>query len=548
VRTSDQIAEMLSGYGVSHFFFVPVILPETVKRMSQRGILPVMTHGEKAAAYMADGYARISRKVGVCGAQAIGSTNLAAGLRDAYMARAPIVALSGEPDAEISYRNLYQDLDDHGAFEAVTKWNARVPGPSRFPDLLRQAFRSATSGVPRPVHLGVVGRTGNPGDSPAEGVTRAEPRYGTTPGDRPMAAEPSVAAAVELLAAARRPVILAGNGVARSGAARELIALAEQLRIPVVMTLNGLATIGFDHPLYGGVAGEYGADFANAILLRADVLLVAGSSLGSMTTRNWSLIPADARIIQVDIDGAEIGRNFECAVPMVGDVGAVIAQLTAAASGQAPAEWAAEVADIRADWRAAVQESESSGAVPMRPERLFSMLCDEAAADAVIVGDTGHTAAWTARHIRLSGRQSIVRAAGSLGWGLPASLGVKCACPDREVICVTGDAGFFYHVGELETARRYGLKVIVVVNNNTSMNQETFFWDPDSADQRKNWQFHDSDLAEITKGFGCHGARVDDPADFAAALDKARASGLPAVIDVRTDIAVVAPKSLGPTL
>ena len=548
MRTSDQIAEMLSGYGVSHFFFVPVILPETVKRMSQRGILPVMTHGEKAAAYMADGYARISRKVGVCGAQAIGSTNLAAGLRDAYMARAPIVALSGEPDAEISYRNLYQDLDDHGAFEAVTKWNARVPGPSRFPDLLRQAFRSATSGVPRPVHLGVVGRTGNPGDSPAEGVTRAEPRYGTTPGDRPMAAEPSVAAAVELLAAARRPVILAGNGVARSGAARELIALAEQLRIPVVMTLNGLATIGFDHPLYGGVAGEYGADFANAILLRADVLLVAGSSLGSMTTRNWSLIPADARIIQVDIDGAEIGRNFECAVPMVGDVGAVIAQLTAAASGQAPAEWAAEVADIRADWRAAVQESESSGAVPMRPERLFSMLCDEAAADAVIVGDTGHTAAWTARHIRLSGRQSIVRAAGSLGWGLPASLGVKCACPDREVICVTGDAGFFYHVGELETARRYGLKVIVVVNNNTSMNQETFFWDPDSADQRNNWQFHDSDLAEITKGFGCHGARVDDPADFAAALDKARASGLPAVIDVRTDIAVVAPKSLGPTL
>lgn len=548
MQTSDQIAEMLSGYGVSHFFFVPVILPETVKRMSQRGILPVMTHGEKAAAYMADGYARISRKVGVCGAQAIGSTNLAAGLRDAYMARAPIVALSGEPDAEISYRNLYQDLDDHGAFEAVTKWNARVPGPSRFPDLLRQAFRSATSGVPRPVHLGLVGRTGNPGDSPAEGVTRAERRYGTAPGDRPMAAEPSVAAAVELLAAARRPVILAGNGVARSGAARELVALAEQLRIPVVMTLNGLATIAADHPLYGGVAGEYGADFANAILLRADVLLVAGSSLGSMTTRNWSLIPADARIIQVDIDGAEIGRNFECAVPMVGDVGAVIAQLTAAASGQAPAEWAAEVADIRADWRAAVQESESSGAVPMRPERLFSMLCDEAAADAVMVGDTGHTAAWTARHIRLSGRQSIVRAAGSLGWGLPASLGVKCACPDREVICVTGDAGFFYHVSELETARRYGLKVIVVVNNNTSMNQETFFWDPDSADQRKNWQFHDSDLAEIARGFGCHGARVDDPADFAAALDKARASGLPAVIDVRTDIAVVAPKSLGPAL
>jgi acetolactate synthase I/II/III large subunit len=550
VQTSDQIAEMLAAYGVSHFFFVPVILPETIKRMSRRGILPVMTHGEKAAAYMADGYARISRRVGVCGAQAIGSTNLAAGLRDAYMARTPIVALSGETDARNAYRNLYQDLDDHGAFEAVTKWNAHVPGPSRFPDLLRQAFRSASSGVPRPVHLGLAGRTGNPGDSPAEGITRAEPRYGTSPSDRPMAEQSSVAAGLELLAGARRPVILGGNGVARSGAARELVALAEHLGIPVVMTLNGLATIGFDHPLYAGVVGEYGADFANAILLRADVVLVAGSSLGSMTTRSWSLIPPDAQIIQVDIDGAEIGRNFECTVPMVGDVGAVIGQLTAAASrqGAAPAEWAAEVADIRTAWRATVRESETSDAVPIRPERLFSMISDEMAADAIMVGDTGHTAAWTARHIRLSARQSIVRAAGSLGWGLPASLGVKCACPDREVICVTGDAGFFYHISELETARRYGLKVIVVVNNNTSMNQEAFFWDAGSADQEKNWQFHDADLAEIARGFGCHGARVDDPADFAAALDKARGSGLPAVIDVRTDIAVAAPQSLGPAL
>jgi acetolactate synthase I/II/III large subunit len=552
VQTSDQIAEMLSAYGVSHFFFVPVILPEAVKRMSEHGILPVMTHGEKAAAYMADGYARISRRVGVCGAQAIGSTNLAAGLRDAYMARTPVVALSGVPDERTAYRNLYQDVDDHGAFEAVTKWNARVPGPSRIPDLLRQAFRTASSGVPRPVHLGLAGRTGNMGDTPAEGVTRAEARYGRAPSDRPLAEASSVAAAVALLGQARRPVILAGNGVARSGAARELVTLAERLRIPVVTTLNGLATIGSDHRLYGGVVGDYGADFANKILLRADVVLVAGSALGSMTTRNWTLIPAAARIIQVDIDGGEIGRNFECAVPMVGDVGAVLRQLTdaatAAPASQAPAEWAAEVAGIRAGWRAEVEPIETSGAVPVRPERLFAMIGAEMAADGVVVGDTGHVGAWSARHLRLTGRQSIVRAAGSLGWGLPASLGVKCACPDREVICLTGDAGFYYHLSELETARRYGLKVIVVVNNNTSMNQEAFLWDKDSADQVTNWQFHDTGLAEIARGFGCHGARVDDPADFAAALDKARASGLPAVIDVRTDRAVMSPPSFGPAL
>src|SRR6185437_8274047 len=519
-------------------FFVPVVLPETVKRMPGRGILPVMTHGEKAAAYMADGYARISRKVGVCGAQAIGSTNLAAGLRDAYMARTPVIALSGVPSAQTAYRNLYQDVDDHGAFAAVTKWHATVPGPARFPDLLRQAFRSATSGVSRPVHLALAGRTGNMGDSVAEGVTRAEPRYGTAPADRPLADASSVAAAVRLLAAAQRPVILAGNGVARSGAARELVALAEQLRIPVVMSLNGMATIGIDHPLYGGVVGEYGADSANRILLRADVVLVAGSSLGSMTTRTWSLIP----------EGAEIGRNFECAVPVVGDAGAVIGQLAAAASSQASADWIAEVADIKTAWRDEVHGGETSGAVPIRPERLFRMVGEEMADDAVVVGDTGHVGAWSARHLRLSSRQSIVRAAGSLGWGLPASLGVKSACPDREVICVTGDAGFFYHISELETARRYGLNVIVVVNDNTSLNQEQFLWDADTADQDKNWRFHDSDLVAIARGFGCHAARVDDPGDFAGALDKARASGLPAVIDVRTDPAVTSPQSYGPAL
>ncbi len=546
MQTSDQIAGMLVDYGVTHFFFVPVILPETLKRMSARGILPIMTHGEKAAAYMADGYARVSRKVAVCGSQAIGSTNLAAGLRDAYMARTPIVALSGAPDASTSYRNLYQDVDDRGAFDAVTKWNAVVPDPGRFPDLLRQAFRSASSGVPRPVHLSLAGRTGNPGDSPAVGDGRAEPRYGIAPSARPMAEISSVTAALELLARARRPVILAGNGVARSGAARDLVAFAEQVRVPVVLTLNGIATIGYEHPLYGGVVGEYGADFANAILMRADVVLVAGSSLGSMTTRSWSLIPDDALIIQVDIDGAEIGRTFECAVPVVGDLRAVIGQLSGTATSQAPEQWLADVAELRAEWRQSVRASETADSLPMRPERLFTLVSEELADTGILVGDTGHVGAWAARHVRLSSQQTMVRAAGSLGWGLPASLGVKCAYPDREVICVTGDAGFFYHLSELETARRYGLRVIVVVNNNLSMNQEAIFWDQGSADQEKNWQFHDADLAEIARGFGCYGARVDDPADFAAALDKARSSELPAVIDVRTDISVVAPQSLGP--
>ncbi|HXZ64254.1 MAG TPA: thiamine pyrophosphate-binding protein, partial [Streptosporangiaceae bacterium] len=344
MQTSEQIADMLRGYGVSHFFFVPVILPEAMKRMSSIGITPVMCHGEKAAAYMADGYARASGRVGVCGAQAIGSSNLAAGLRDPYMAWVPVVALSGVPSAATRHRNLYQDVDDHGAFESVTKWTGHVPDDSRFPDLLRQAFRTAASPACRPVHLEIAGATGATGDAPAAGHGRAEARYGHAPSDRPQADPASVARALSVLAAAQRPVVLAGNGVARSGAAAAVREFAEAAGVPVVMSLNGMATLPYQHPLYHGVVGHYGADGANRVLLEADVVVVLGSSLGSMTTGNWTLIPEGAAIIQVDARGEEIGRNFPVEVPLVADVRAAAGQLAAGVSAKAPRTWLDRVA------------------------------------------------------------------------------------------------------------------------------------------------------------------------------------------------------------
>ena len=537
---------MFKAYGVSHFFFVPVILPETLKRMSADGITPIGCHGEKAAVYMADGYARVTGRVGVCGSQAIGSSNLAAGLRDPYLARVPIVALSGSPSAANRHRNLYQDVDDHGAFEAVTKWNGHVPDPSRFPDLLRQAFRAAASPACRPVHLEIAGRTGNPGDSPAEGQGYAEQRYGTAPSDRPYADPAALGQALAVLGRAQRPVILAGNGVARSGAEAAVRALAEKTGTPVVTSLNGMSTLPFDHPLYGGVVGEYGADGANKLIAEADAILVLGSSLGSMTTHSWTLIPAGAQIVQADIEGQEIGRNFPVEVALVADIRAVAKQLAGGASFTVPRHWRERLGQLRAQWQAEVADAENSAARPIRPEWLFARVGREMADGGVLVGDTGHVGAWSARHVQLREGQRMIRAAGSLGWGLPAAIGAKCAVGDREVICLTGDAGFYYHIGELETARRYGLNVIVVVNNNLCMNQEAVFWDAGNADQEKNWIFSDVSFADVARGFGCHGERVDDPADFAPALEKARASGLPAVIDVRTDPSVVAPLAYRP--
>jgi acetolactate synthase-1/2/3 large subunit len=548
MKTSEQIATMLEQYGVTHFFFVPVILPETLKRMPERGITPVMTHGEKAAAYMADGYARVSGRVGVVGAQAIGSSNLAAGLRDPYMARVPIVALSGGPNATNRHRNLYQDVDDRGAYDTVTKWHADVPDESRLPDLLRQAFREASTGCSRPVHLSLAGRTGNPGDTAARGDGRAEPRYGSAPSSRPLAEPELVAQALDVLARAERPVILAGNGVARSGAEQALLALARAAGAPVVSSLNAISTVPHDDPLYGGVVGEYGADFANRILVEADAVLVVGSSLGSMTTRSWTLIRPDAAVVQVDIHGEEIGRTFEVAVPLVGDARSVLVQLADAGGFKAPAAWLDRASQLRADWLGEVGPGERSDATPIRPDRLIVLATENAADDAIFVGDTGHIGAWSARHAKLRAGQTMIRAAGSLGWGLPAAIGAQCAAPGREVICLTGDAGVYWHIAELETAKRYGLDIIVVVNNNSAMNQEATFWDAGAADQVKNWVFEDVDFAAVARGFGCHGATVTDAAAFPAALAAARRSGLPALLDVRTDVDVVAPVSHGPAL
>jgi acetolactate synthase I/II/III large subunit len=236
------------------------------------------------------------------------------------------------------------------------------------------------------------------------------------------------------------------------------------------------------------------------------------------------------------------------AVPLEGDARSVLTQLAEAGGFTAPTAWLERAQQLKAEWLAEVGPGERSDATPIRPDRLMVLATELAAEDAVFVGDTGHIGAWAARHAKLRAGQTMVRAAGSLGWGLPAAVGAQCAAPDREVICLTGDAGVYWHIAELETAKRYGLNIIVVVNNNSSMNQEASFWDTGAADQVRNWVFEDVDFAAVARGFGCHGEKVTDAAEFPAALAAARASGLPALLDVRTDVDVVAPVSHGPAL
>src|SRR5215470_15704032 len=246
---AQLLADMLQGYGVSHVFHVPAVLRRTFAEMERRtSIKRIHTHGEKSAAYMADGYARACGRPGVCMAQVIGALNLAAGLRDAYLAHSPVIAFTGGRDPQTKFRKVYQEVDDVPAFEPVTKLNATVDAVERFPDMVRQAFRVAVSGSPGPVHLQFRGNEGQVDAEEAEMEPLVEREFAQIPPFRPEPEIERCRAAVKLIQEAERPVIVAGGGVRASGSAKELVAFAEALGVPVATSLNGKDSIPGNHP------------------------------------------------------------------------------------------------------------------------------------------------------------------------------------------------------------------------------------------------------------------------------------------------------------
>src|SRR5437879_2343905 len=287
---AQALADMLQGYGVTHVFMVPAVLRRTLAEMERRtSIKRIHTHGEKAAAYMADGFARACGRPGICMAQVVGALNLAAGLRDAYLAHSPVIAFTGGRDPKTKFRRVYQEVDDVPAFEPVTKLNATVDAVERFPDMVRQAFRVAVSGSPGPVHLQFRGNEGQVDAEEAELEPLIEDRFARVPPFRPEPGRESVLAALKLLQEAERPVLVAGGGVRWSGAASVLVALAERLQIPVATSLNGKDAIPGNHPLSAGVVGSYSRESANRVVNNADLVCFVGSETAGMTTHVWTV-------------------------------------------------------------------------------------------------------------------------------------------------------------------------------------------------------------------------------------------------------------------
>ena len=547
------IAETFQAYGITHVFFMPVIIQQALFEMERLGIRRIMAHGEKAAAYMADGYARTSKRVGVCMSQSVGAANLAAGLQDPFLASSPVMAITGRRPQADQHRHSYQEIDHTEPFNAVTKYNVLVNSAEQLPEYLRQGFRAATSGTPGPVHLDFEGTTGATiANAEADFSVTVDEPFAMVPPFRPEPSMELVRQAAQVISQARQPVIVAGGGVVASGAQREVVELAEMLSIPVATSLNAKGTIPENHPLYVGVCGNYSRWCANRVVSEADLVIYLGSSTGSMVTNEWTVPAPGTPIVQIDINAAELGRSYPAQAALQGDAQASIRKLIEAMEPLGPrTEWGNRTRQLVNEWRDEVASHVNSDTAPMRPERLCKELSDFLPADSILVSDTGHAGIWTSTMLDLNQPdQSYIRCAGSLGWSFPAAMGAKCAAPDRPVLCFTGDGGFWYHLTELETAVRYGINTVTVVNNNHSLNQEKrgneVTYGGQTAGSDELWMLSDVDFAKVAETMGCFGIRVEQPSELQGALEQAFASGKPAVVDVVTDIAGIAPRAWSP--
>ena len=536
------IAETLSGYGVTHAFWVETILRRSLMEMETLGIRRVLTHSEKGAAYMADGYARVAGRPSICMAQSVGAANLAAGLQDSFLGGSPVIALTGFKPPLAQYRHAYQEIHHQVMFDPVTKWNVRVDTVEQLPHLLRQAFREATSGAPGPVHLDLLGFAGELIESAeADLEVIVEEPFTRAPAFRPEPEKGSIEEATRFLETAERPVIVAGGGVITSGATLEVLTLAERLSIPVATTLNGKGVLSDRHSLNVGIVGSYSQGCANGIVSGADLVLFIGSRTGDQETHGWTVPKPGASVIQIDIDPRELGRNYSNRVPLWGDAKVTVRRLAEGVRRQVTASrWADQARSLMQEWRSKVEPLRQSAAIPIRPERLCKELTELLPANAVLVADTGFAAVWTGTMVDFNHPgQRLIRCAGSLGWAFPAALGVKCAAPERPVICFTGDGGFWYHLSELETASRCDIRTVTVVNNNSALGQCRILIKAAYGYQPGKWEemtrFQEVNFARIAEEMGCFGIRVEKPGEIRGALEQALQADRPAVVEIITD-------------
>jgi acetolactate synthase-1/2/3 large subunit len=540
-RTGAQVmCEALLREGVEVVFGIPGgaimpfyhALPEYRDRLHH-----VLCRHEQGAGHAAEGYARASGRVGVCVATSgPGATNLLTPIADAWMDSTPLVAITGQVSSAVLGSDAFQETDITGITLPVTKHNYLVRDVEDLPRVFREAFHIASTGRPGPVLVDVTKDAQLARTTPRWEVELELPGYRPTYEGSPR----QVAEAARLLAAAERPLILAGNGVVWSGAAAELRELAERTGIPVATTLHGKGAFPEDHPLALGMAGMHGWVHVNRAIQECDVLLNVGGRFDDRVTGKASTFAPRAQVIHVDIDPSEIGKNVAVAVPIVGDAREVLRALLAELPSRDASGWVAHIRGLqrvhepRQGYR---KRPEGTALLPHDVYDALDALIRERG-DAVVVTDVGQHQMWAAQLIEWREPRSHITSggAGTMGFAVPAALGAALARPDRTIWVVCGDGGFQMTNQELATLRQENVRnVKVAIVNNGYLGMVRQWQELFEGRRYSGTPLSGPDFARLAEAYGVRGMTVEHTADVAGALRDAWDHDGCVVIDFRVE-------------
>lgn len=543
ITGAEAAVRMLDLHGVKHVFGLcgDTSLPfyDALARLDH-GIEHILTRDERHAAYMADAYARVTGRPGVCeGPSGGGATYILPGVVEANESSTALLSITSDVPVAARGRYPLTELDQARLFAPLTKWNAVADHVEHIPGLFRKAFRAMTTGRPGAAHIGLPYDLQKQSLDPALIWAQAEhsrfPAFRTGP-------DPSmVEAAAHVILAAKRPVFICGGGVLISGACTELVALAAMLDAPVASTVSGHGAIADEHPLALGVVGTNGGTpETREVVAAADLVIFVGCRAGSTTTEHGAAPARGTSIVHIDIDPLVVGANYRYEAALVGDarlcLEALCRQVAALLAGKARATTSGErLAALKQAKRAAFERLACSMERPIRPERVLAALQRRLPRDAIIVADPGTPCPYFSGHYLFndSGRRFITnRAHGALGFSMAAALGAWIGSPGSKIVAAMGDGSFGFSVGELETIVRLQAPLTLIVFSNAS-----YGWI--KASQKTGYEeryfsvdFSRTDHARIAEAYGVNAWRIEDPADVDSAICGALNHNGPSLIDV----------------
>lgn len=541
IKCADLVLEVLQREKVGHMFGIPggPILPLYDALFRNKKIQQVLVRHEESAAFMAGAYAKVTGGIGVCmSTLGPGATNLVTGIATAYSDSTPLLALTGQLSTEVYGRGYQQDMDPVKVFGPITKYSARVTRADRLLEELNKSIRIATSWRPGPVHLDLPSDVlQEVADSKIEIEEESQVMRPTMITQIEM-----IPKATELVISAVRPVILAGGGVILSGASREVTQFAELLSIPIGTSYNGRGAISEDHPFALGRLGEFTPKACAGLASQADVLLVLGYRFTDVSMDGWSPA-AGAKIIQIDIDPSEIGRNRPVDVAIVGDIGATIAAMADYAKGQLKKlkgrdQWLQKVQRAKSARSAAIDSRASAIATPIRPQWIMKELRRILKRDAILTAEAGRCKMWPATIFDIYEPGTWIHSGGfaPMGYALPAAIAAKLARPEKQVVAICGDGAFQMLCSELAVSVENNAPIVACVLNDSQLGIINYA-------QRQRYGARiigtvftsNPDFTRLAEAYGVNGVRIERPDEFRPAVEKALRSDVATVLDIVVD-------------